>query len=124
MKKRRENAFTLVEALATLVLLAIVLPVAMQGISLATQVSGVARERTESTSLAEAKMVELTATGDWQGSDLSGDFGEDWPQYKWEAEVTDWEEPSLRLLTVKVDWVRRGRQRSTELSTVLYAGSE
>ena len=50
---RRQAAFTLVEVLATLALIAIVLPVAMNGISLATAAAGVAKQQMEAASLAE-----------------------------------------------------------------------
>jgi len=50
----------------------IVLPAAMQGISMCLSASLDARQRSEAAALAEAKLTELIATGDWQ---YGGSFG-------------------------------------------------
>ena len=70
------RGFTLVEALAALVLVAIVLPVAMRGVSLALTMASETTRRTEAMVLAEAKLAELLATGAWEDGDLDGDFTE------------------------------------------------
>ena len=121
---RCRRAFTLVEVMATLVLLAIVLPAAMEGIALATRTVGNARDRMEAASLAETKLAEMVAAESWRDGDGSGDFGDEWPQYAWSAEVSDWEESILYLLTVRVDWTRRGQDRWVALSTLVYAGDD
>ena len=117
--RARRRAFTLVGALATLVLVAIILPVAMRGISLATAAAGHARRQLEAATLAEAKLAELVVTGGWQEADLSGDFGDDYPAYAWTAEVSEREEATLRQLDVRVAWVARGAERSVTLSTLV-----
>ena len=119
---RGRTAFTLVEVLATLTLMAIILPVAMRGVSLATAAAGQARRQTEAASLAEAKLGELIVTGQWQGAGLSGDCGPDWPDYKWAAQVSDWTDASLRQLTVQVQWTARGTQHAVTLTTLVYTG--
>ena len=50
------RGFTLVEVLATLVLLGIILPIAMRGVSMAMAAASNARRTAEATSLAEAKL--------------------------------------------------------------------
>ena len=117
-------AFTLVEVLATLVLVAIILPVAMRGISLATAAAGHARRQVEAGALAETKMAELVATDGWQDSDLSGDFGDEHPAYRWSAEVGDRDEATLRQLDVHVTWTARGAERSVTLSTLVRVENE
>ena len=114
------GGFTLVEALATLVLVAIILPVAMRGISLATAAAGHARRQVEAAALAEARLAELVSTGAWQDADLAGDFGDDYPGYAWTAAVTERKEATLRQLDVRVTWVARGAERSVTLSTLVY----
>ena len=120
---RRQAAFTLVEVLATLVLAAIILPVAMRGISLATAAAGHARRQMEAASLAEGTLAELLVADAWQGADLSGDYGPEWPEYRWNVEVEDWEGTVLQQVTVRVEWTERGTQRSLSLSTLGYSGS-
>src|SRR5258708_4861349 len=87
----RHAGFTLIEVLATIALLGIILPVAMQGVSVATGIASTARHRSEAGALAESKMTELIATQQYaNGGTLSGDFGQDWPDYRWEAQTSDW----------------------------------
>ena len=54
---RGRGGFTLVEVLASLALVAVILPVAMEGVSLAVGAAGLARDRIEAASLAETKLV-------------------------------------------------------------------
>jgi general secretion pathway protein I len=122
-RRRARRGFTLPEVLATLLLLAIVIPSIMKGISLSTAAAGTARQRSEATALAESKLNELVTTGQWQSGGLSGDFGQDWPEYRWEAAAANWEQPSVRQLQVRVLWFARGRNYDVALSTLAYSGS-
>ena len=128
MRRRRGNpnreGFTLVEVLAALTLMAIILPVAMRGVTVALSVSSDARRRMEAAALAESRLAELVATGDWQSADLSGDCGTDWPDYRWEAEVEDWDVAGLTQLTVRVTWQRKGSERAVGLTTLVEGGGE
>ena len=117
------SAFTLVEVLVSLVLVAIILPVAMKGISLITGLAGSAKQHLEAGSLAETKLAELLATGAWQDGDATGDFGQDWPVYRWTAEARDREGTTLREVEVSVQWTRRATDRSITLTTLAYTGS-
>src|SRR4051794_29563395 len=64
------RGFTLVEVLATIALIAIVLPVAMYGIQLCLQTSSAAKRQAEAATLAEGKLQELVAAE--QGMQASG----------------------------------------------------
>ena len=116
------RAFTLVEVLATLVLVAIILPVAMSGISLALETAGVSRRQTEATALAQTKMEEIVAMGQLQNAELTGDFAPDRPGYRWVAQVSPWQGTQVRQLDVQVSWNQRGRDRSVTLTTLAYMG--
>ena len=61
------------------------------------------------------------ATNQWQSGGLSGDFGEQWREYSWQAEVQSWVEPSARQLQVHVVWTARGRNYDVVLSTLVYS---
>jgi hypothetical protein len=52
-----------------------------------------------------------------------GDFGEQWPQYKWMATVEPWDDPRLLELDVSVTWVARGRDYDVTISTLIYDGT-
>jgi prepilin-type N-terminal cleavage/methylation domain-containing protein len=121
---RPAKAFTLVEVLATILLLAIVLPVVDRGIASATGAGSTARYRTEAAQLAESKLSELIATGSWNTGNRSGDFGSDWPGYRWDAEVSNWANDTqgvgLQQLDVTVYWTARGRNESLMISSLVY----
>ena len=118
----RTRGFTLVEVLATLTLLAIILPVAMEGISLSTKTAALAKQQMEAATLAATKLAELSATEAWQNRTLSGDFGQEWPQYRWSAEVQDWEGATVKQVDIHVTWTMRGTERSATLTTLIYTG--
>lgn len=121
MAETRHNSagFTFIELLATVVLIAIIMPVAMRSVALCTRLGGQSRNQIEAASLASTKLTELTASGDWKTSDRSGDFGSDWPGYRWTAEVSNWSDSTMSQLDLTVLWDSQGRQRSVTLSTLV-----
>ncbi|MBE0535376.1 MAG: prepilin-type N-terminal cleavage/methylation domain-containing protein [Phycisphaerae bacterium] len=116
---RRGRAFTFIELLATLVLIGLVMPVAMHTVSLCTSLSGQSRERIEAATLARSKLCELIVAELWQTGGQSGDFGEDWPGYRWTARQAAWSDPIVSQLDVTVLWTERGKERSVTLSTLV-----
>ena len=124
VRRRPRRGFTLIEVLATLMLLAIVMPAIQQGISIASGTASSARRRTEAAGLAESKLNELLATGQWQDGQVSGDFSPDWPDYRWQATVSGWQSDTtsagLQQLDVTVSWTARNRPDSVTLSTLTY----
>jgi general secretion pathway protein I len=118
----RRRGLTLIEVLATIVLMGIVLPAAMQGISQCVRAASTARQKSEAAGLAEAKLNELIATGDWQFGAASGDFGDLGPEYHWKAGTSAFSDPTLQQLSVQVFWNSRGEQRDVTLTTLVYQG--
>ena len=119
------RGFTIVEVLATMSLMAIVLPVLSDAVCTATRSASDARRRTEAAGLAESKLMELVATGDWQnGAPLAGDFTADWPDYHWNASVQDWPQQSgLEQIDLHVTWRGRNGDRDIQVSTLVYNGA-
>jgi prepilin-type N-terminal cleavage/methylation domain-containing protein len=124
--RRRPRGFTLVEALAALLLVAIVLPVVMRGVTVASRAAASARRNTEAASLAQSKLNELVATEQWRSGYLSGRFesgdGDRANDYTWTAEAVQWREPYTRQLAVRVGWVSQGLDQQITLTTVVYEG--
>ncbi len=116
------RAFTFLEILATLVLLAIVLPAVMGGISLCLSTADFARHQTQASFLAQGKLMELVAGGQGQQVELAGDFGTDQLDYRWTAQFSDWDGGTLRQLDVTVWWRQGGQDRHVVLSTLIYTG--
>jgi len=113
------GGFTFIELLATVMLIAIIMPAAMHCIALCTRLGGQSRKKIEAASLARAKLTELTVSQDWQTSQKSGEFGSDWPGYRWTADVSNWTDSTLSQLDLTVLWQSQGRERSVTLSTLV-----
>jgi len=117
------GGFTIVELLATLMLVGIVLPVVVHGIVLCLDTAANASRQAEAAALAQSKLAELVATGQWYNAEFEGDFGEERPGYRWSAEVLEWDDSRLSELTVLVTWTRREREHDVAMSTLVYTGS-
>ena len=118
--RANRRGLTLIEVLATIVLIGIVLPSAMQGVSMCMSAASLARQRTEAAGLAEAKLNELLATGEWEFGATSGDFGAAFPGYQWTVGTSEFSDPTLQQLSVRVAWVSRGQERDVILTTLVY----
>lgn len=121
------HAFTLIEVLATLLLMAIVLPAVMRGMTLATAAASSTRWRTIASGLAKSKLAEIVATDQWQQGTLSGDFSPDQPDFKWQATVQPWpgdtNNAGLQQIDLTVTWVERGHDRSLTMTTLAEGGT-
>jgi type II secretory pathway pseudopilin PulG len=115
-----------VEILVTFVLIAIILPVAMNGISMAAKLASQAKHRVEATTLAQQMLGELVLTGDYEDGDQDGEATEDNTEYLWRLDVLDWEEEdSMQQLDLSVTWEdAAGWENTVVLSTLVYTGSE
>ena len=118
---RPRAGFTLIEVLATLLLLGIVVPVAMRGVSLALAAASTARRTAEAATLAESKLNELIADGTWQTGGTTGDFP-DHPDYTWTCENVS-RDYGTSELSLRVKWVQRGVERTLDVSTLVYANA-
>ena len=88
-KTQKASGFTLLEVMIATAIIAIALVAALGSQSQSVSLASEAKFATTVAFLAQKKMAELEAE-DLEGlmSD-SGDFGEDFPGYRWESEVDD-----------------------------------
>ncbi len=120
---RRGGGFTLLEVLAALILVAVVLPVAMRGLSLATQGGSYARSVTVATDLAKSKLAEVVADGSWDTGDDRGVFdaawGDDADRFEWTLAVSDWLGTTMKEVRITVSWEQRNALQSVSIATVV-----
>lgn len=108
------------ELLATIVLIAAIMPVAMRSIGLCTRLAGQSRRQMEAASLAKTKLTELIVTGEWKDGKQRGRFEKEWPDYEWSLTVTNWTDAVVRELELTVSWRSFGRPQEVTLSTLMY----
>jgi hypothetical protein len=94
----------------------------MSGISLCLSTAGFARQQAQAVTLAHGKLMDLVVEKQWQQGNLSGDFSPDWPDYRWTAQVSNWDGETLEQLDVTVWWRHRGIERSGTVSTLVNTG--
>lgn len=117
------RGFTIIEILATIMLLSVVLPTVMAGVSLSLSAADFAKKQAQASSLAHSKLMELLADEDAAHANQTGDFGKDWPGFLWKAQLSEWDGTAVQQLDMTVSWEHRGQPRSVVLSTLLYTGS-
>ena len=114
-----EKGFTLIEVLATLLLLGIVMPVAMRGISIALAAADNARHVAEASALAETKLNDLLTQGVSSASGLTGDFSPDHPEYQWSYQSAP-RDYGVTEVQLRVTWQERGQPRTFSLPALAY----
>jgi len=113
------KAFTLIEILAAMVFIAILLPVIFEGVTLASRASAHSEREAIALELAQNKMAELVLDDAWTSADPSGDFGDDWPGYRWEWTQESWDADTMTVLAVETFFNVQGKEQSVTLSTLV-----
>ncbi|MSU57222.1 MAG: hypothetical protein EXS35_03405 [Pedosphaera sp.] len=119
---RSQAGFTLAEVLAALLFMAIVIPVAVQGLHIASRAGSVAERKAVGSRLAERKLNELLVTGQWQSSAQKGTMQEGLMSYSWSLQSEPWaEDGAMKLVTVHVSVPVQGRDYDVKVSTLVDA---
>ncbi len=118
--RRTESAaaFTLAEVLAALLFMAIVIPVAVEALRIASRAGEVAARKSQAARLAERVINEHIVTTNWNQAFQSGTLAEGAGQFRWTLSNEAWTEDPLRLLSVEVKFAVQGRDYSVRLSTL------
>lgn len=120
--RTHRRAFTLVEVLATIAFIAVVLPIAMHGVSLSVRAAGLAKRTAEATMIAQNRLDEMAAFPQMLPASTVEEVD---GGYRVETRVNPVDPVSLGLdlrdFSVRVSWADRGgAERSVVLSTYVY----
>ena len=114
--------FTLAEVLAALLFMAIVIPVAVQGLQIASRAGSVSERKAQGARLAESKLNELIVTRQWSSSASKGTIQEGLQTFSWRLEAQPWaEDGAMRLVTVWVTVPVQGKAYEVPVSTLVDA---
>lgn len=116
--RRSRRAFTLIEVLAALLLMAIVIPVAMQGMSIASRAGLLGQRKAAAMRVAERMINELIVTGEMNQSSSSGTVVDGDASYPWTMQSEPWTEDTMTQVTVKVTFSIQGNSYDVSASTL------
>ncbi len=119
---RAQSGFTLAEVLAALVFMAIVIPVALEALSVASRAGEVAARKAEAALAAERILNEALVTTNWSQSVQNGTIRQGIRDFRWTLRNVPWNEDTfqnaMRLLSVEVSYSVQGRNHTMRLATL------
>jgi type II secretory pathway pseudopilin PulG len=118
-RRRRIRAFTLVEVLASLLMMAIVIPVAMEGMSVASRAGVLGQRKAAAMRVAERVLNEMIIEGDTQQATASGSAVDGDVTYPWSMRSETWPEDAMLHLTVSVTFTVQGNNYDVSTSTLV-----
>lgn len=119
-RRRREAAgFTLAEVLAALLLMAIVIPMAVEALQVASATGQVAALRSEAARVAERVLNDAVARGTWGAGSQTGDLSENRHDYHWTIRQEAWPVDVMQCLTAEVTFRAQDRTGAVRLSTLV-----
>jgi general secretion pathway protein I len=122
-KRSQAKGFTLAEVMAALVFMAIVIPVALQALSIAGRAGEVAARKQEAALVAERVLNENIVTTNWDKAVQNGTIRQGLLDFRWMLRSEPWNEDpnqsNLRLLSIEVLFDAQGRDYSVKLSTLV-----
>jgi type II secretory pathway pseudopilin PulG len=113
------RAFTLAEVLAALAFMAIVIPVAIQGLRVAGQAGEVAIRKSQAARIADKIINQSMVTTNWSTSQQTGQTIEGTTQFQWTLRNEAWKENPLRLISAEVSFMAQDKKISVRLSTLV-----
>jgi type II secretory pathway pseudopilin PulG len=117
--RRHETAFTLVEVLAALTFMAIVIPVAVAALRVASLSGEVAARKAEAARVADRVLNEAVVTGTWNQPMQRGTINENGREFRWTVRSEARTEDTMQLVTAEVIFSAQGRDFPVRLSTLV-----
>jgi type II secretory pathway pseudopilin PulG len=117
-------AFTLAEVLAAMLLLAIVIPTAIEALHVSSLAGEVAARKGAAARIADRVLNESLVTTNWAGGTQNGTASEGAVDFRWTLSNQAWPQDSMQLLTVEVTYQAQGKDYSVKLATLANSQSQ
>ena len=114
----RRRGFTLVEVLAAMLFMAIVIPVAMHGVSIASRAGNLGQRKAAAMRVAERVLNEMIVTGQMSSGASQGSIVDGDTTYPWTMKSEPWTEDTMTQVTVKVSFDVQGSTFDVSASTL------
>jgi len=125
--RRHDAAFTLAEVLAALMFLAIVIPVAVEGLEIASRAGEVATRKGYAAQVAEQVLNENLVTTNWNTGVQNGAIAENGQSYNWTLRNEAWTgDPAMNAIqqvSVDVNYTVQNKVYTVSLSTLVNNGT-
>jgi hypothetical protein len=109
----------LAEVLAALAFMAIVIPVAVEGLRVANLAGQVSQRKAVAARVADRVLNEWLAAGQAQAPTQNGVVLEGVLEYRWSVRSQPWNLDTMKLITVEVIYTAQGQDYDLHLSTLL-----
>lgn len=117
--RRTRAGFTLVEALAALLFMAIVIPVAVKGLQIASLTGEVAARKASAARIADRLLSENALSPSTQTANQNGIVEEGSLTYKYQIRSQTWLVQTMRLVTAEVSFTAQGKPYEVHFSTLV-----
>jgi hypothetical protein len=118
-----ESGFTLAEVLAALLFMAIVVPVAIEGLHIAGLAGAVAERKGEAARIAQRVLTENLVTTNWSQSVQNGTTIDGQRQFRWTLRTDQWRQDpaqtAMRQLSVQVEFTAQDRKYYVNMTTLV-----
>src|SRR5258705_8432932 len=115
--------FTLAEVMAAMVFMAILIPVALEGLSIASRAGEIAARKSEAALVAERVLNESVVTTNWRATVQNGTVRQGIRDFRWTLRNDPWDkdpnQTAIRQLSVEVIFPAQGRDYSVRMSTLV-----
>jgi type II secretory pathway component PulJ len=113
------RAFTLAEVLAALAFMAIVIPVAVEGLQVANRAGLLSQRKLVAARLAERVLNEAIVTGMWRDAAQPEEIQADGQTVKVTIKAETWVEESVYLVTAEAVYTVQGEEFQLNLATLV-----
>ena len=122
-ERSASGGFTLAEVLAALLMMAIIIPVAMEGMSVSSRVGVLGQRKAAAMRVAERMLNELIVESQAQQASTSGTALEGETAYPWTMKTQSWSEDAMVELIVTVTFTVQGNDYDVSASTLIAPAS-
>jgi type II secretory pathway pseudopilin PulG len=117
-KIKKCAAFTLAEVLAAMLLLAIVIPTAVEALHVSSLAGEVAARKGAAARIADRILNESLVMTNWNSGVQNGTVSEGALDFHWTLSSQAWPQDSMQMLTAEVKYSAQGKDYSVKLSTL------
>jgi prepilin-type N-terminal cleavage/methylation domain-containing protein len=119
INRGRRRGFTLVEVLAALLMMAIIIPVAMEGMTTASRAGVLGLRKAAAMRIAERVLNQVVVENQTTQATSSGTIADGEAEYPWTLRSESWPIDAMTQLTVTVMFTVQGNNYEVSASTLL-----